>query len=135
MRKPEFIDMKGLLSFQIMWILNRQSMCGEELIEALGKMRFDAPSPGTLYPALNKLKQEGLVESKRDNKRVVYTPTLKGRKDLELAVRYFKAVYGDILAGRGSIGYAPGEEKMHLAGATKEGMVLQDEVDVDIDYI
>jgi len=108
MRKPEFIDMKGLLSFQIMWVLSKRRMCGEELIKELGKRRADAPSPGTLYPALNKLKKGGLVESERDDKRVIYSATVKGKKDLELAVRYFKAVYGDIMTGpQGAISYAP----------------------------
>ena len=108
MRKPEFIDMKGLLSFQIMWELGKRSMCGEELIEELGKRRANTPSPGTLYPALNKLKRRDLVESERDDKRVIYSATVKGKKDLELAVRYFKAVYGDIMTEpQGTISYAP----------------------------
>lgn len=100
MKKPESIDMKGLLSFHVMWLLRQRSMCGEELIAELGKRRGDNPSPGTLYPALNKLKDEGLVKSEREGKKVVYSPTVKGIRDLDLAVRYFKNVYGEVFTGR-----------------------------------
>jgi len=104
MRKPEFIDMKGLLSFYIMWLLGRRKMCSSELIEELGNRRFDEPSPGTLYPALNALKADGLVQSERDDKKVVYSVTLKGKSDLALAITYFKNIYGEIVTGE-SVSY------------------------------
>jgi PadR family transcriptional regulator PadR len=103
MRKPEFIDMKGMLSFHVMWILRQRRMCGDELIKELGKRRDDTPSPGTLYPALKNLKADGLVEANRDDKRMNYSITPKGIKDLDLAISYFKSVYGEILQKSGIV--------------------------------
>jgi DNA-binding PadR family transcriptional regulator len=110
MRKPEFIDMKGLLSFHITWLLAQKKMSGEKLMEELGRRRDDRPSPGTLYPALNGLKRDGIVQKERDDKRMIYSLTPKGKRDLELAITYFKNVYGEIVTGnvRRGYSYAPG---------------------------
>jgi PadR family transcriptional regulator PadR len=115
MKKPEYIDMKGLLSFHIAWILKQRRMCGEDLIAELGRRRNDEPSPGTLYPALNKLKKEGLVQSEREEKKVVCGLTPKGKKDLELAISYFKSVYGEVITGavalKRAYSYIPSKKK------------------------
>jgi PadR family transcriptional regulator, regulatory protein PadR len=122
MRKPEFIDMKGLLSFHIMWLIRQRSMCGEELIEELGKRRKDAPSPGTIYPALNKLREAGLLEKKRDDKKVIYSVTPKGIKDLDTAISYFKAVYGEIMERAGIF---------QSGGLVESGQITKDELEID----
>jgi DNA-binding PadR family transcriptional regulator len=129
MRKPEYIEMKGLLSFHIMWLLKQKKMCGEELIRELGKRRDDAPSPGTLYPALNKLKEEGLVSKQRDDKRMIYSITPKGIKDLDLAISYFKGVYGEILQKAGIVG------RMTYTKKSEYGVPIVDKDEVGIDFI
>ncbi len=123
MKKPEFIDVKGLLSFHIMWVLSQKRMYGEQLMQELGRRRADEPSPGTLYPALNSLKEEGLIKKERDDKRVIYTLTPKGKKDLELAVRWFRNAYGDVVTDPSSrsISYSPKHKR------TSEG----DELEID----
>lgn len=97
MRKPQYIDMRGLLSFYIMWLLKQRRMCGEELIAEIGRRRDDAPSPGTLYPSLNKLKKDGLIDAERVDKKKVYSLTPKGDADLKLAIDYFTKVYSEII--------------------------------------
>ncbi len=103
MKKPEHIDMRGLLSFHIAWILGQRRMYGEELIEELGRRRDDEPSPGTLYPAIKKLKEDGLVEDERKGRRVVYGLTARGRREVETAADYFRKVYGEVIEKPGAL--------------------------------
>ena len=130
MRKPEFIDMKGLLSFHVMWLLKQRRMCGKEIIKELGKRRNDAPSPGTLYPALNKLREEGLIQKERDDKKMIYSLTPKGIKDLEIAISYFKAVYGEILQKAGIHGH-----KISYTKKSQYGVPIVEEKEIGIDFI
>lgn len=84
-------DMKGFLSYLILWILNKKKMNGADIAVELEKRRGTKPSPGTLYPALKELKDKGLIESD-DNK--YYTLTEKGKKELTSACNFFcKAFY------------------------------------------
>lgn len=126
MRKPEFIDMKGLLSFHIMWLLKQRRMCGEELIKELGRRRDDKPSPGTLYPALNNLKKAGLVEKNRDDKKMIYSLSPKGIKDLDLAISYFKGVYGEILQKSGIV-----QTRTHSYAPSMKKTSEKDELEID----
>jgi DNA-binding PadR family transcriptional regulator len=130
MRKPEFIDMKGLLSFHVMWLLKQRRMCGEEIIKELGKRRSDTPSPGTLYPALNKLREEGLIQKERDDKKMMYGLTPKGIKDLEIAISYFKAVYGEILQKAGIHSH-----KILYTKKSQYGVPIVEEKELGIDFI
>ena len=130
MKKPEFIDMKGFLSFHIMWLLGKRKLCSSEIIDELGKKRHDEPSPGTLYPALNALKKDGLVQSERDDKKVVYSITPKGKADLEIAITYFKNVYSEIITGQ-AIGFAPKFKEIREVKEEKE----EKKDEMDIGYI
>ena len=51
-------DMKGYLSYLILWVLSRKSMTGAEITKELEKRRGKKPSPGTVYPALKELKEK-----------------------------------------------------------------------------
>ena len=44
-------DMRGMLSFTILWLLSKRPMYGQELAMEIGKRRGDKPNPGTIYPA------------------------------------------------------------------------------------
>lgn len=84
-------DMKGFLSYLILWILSKNKMNGAEISKELEKRRGVKPSPGTLYPALKELKEKGLIESD-ENK--FYSLTDKGREELNSACNFFcKAFY------------------------------------------
>ncbi len=83
--------MKGFLSYLILWILSKKKMNGAEISRELEKRRNTKPSPGTLYPALKELKDNGLIES--DEKKY-YSLTDKGKKELNSACNFFcKAFY------------------------------------------
>ena len=51
----EMCDMRGMLSFMILWLLSTRPMYGQELATEIGKRRGDKPNPGTIYPALKDL--------------------------------------------------------------------------------
>ena len=55
-------DMKGFLSYLILWILRKTNMNGAEISRELEKRRGTKPSPGTIYPALKELKNVGLIK-------------------------------------------------------------------------
>ena len=92
--------MRGLLSFQILWLLSKRKMHGEEIAIEIGRRRGDKPKPGTLYPALKELKASGLISGNRKGKTIAYSLTPYGRKSVLGATRYFCRAFGDILEGR-----------------------------------
>ncbi len=90
-------DMRGMLSFQILWLLSRRSMHGEEIAEELEKRRGEKPKPGTLYPALKDMNEKGLITGNKKGKIIVYSLTSNGKKSVKLAREYFIRSFGDIL--------------------------------------
>lgn len=93
---PGCCDMRGLLSFTILWLLTKRDMYGQELAGELEKRRGTRPNPGTLYPALRELEKNGLVESRIDGKKRVYRLTEEGREGALKACQYFCRAYGEI---------------------------------------
>ncbi len=93
---PECCDMRGMLSFHILWLLSKKSMHGQKIAEELGKRKGFKPSPGTIYPALKELKRRGLIKGEKRNKIVVYTLTAKGKAGIEVACAYFCRCFGEI---------------------------------------
>lgn len=93
---PSCCDMRGMLSFYILWLLSKGSMNGQELSEELGKRRGTKPTPGTIYPALKELRLKGLVDMERKGRTTVYTLTEPGREGLIEACNYFCSVFGEI---------------------------------------
>ncbi len=90
-------DMRGLLSFQILFLLSKRPMHGEELAKEMEKRRGEKPKAGTIYPALKELSSNGLIIGKRKGKTVTYALTAKGKESLKRAMRYFVRCFGDIL--------------------------------------
>ena len=95
---PECCDMRGMLSFLILWLLSKKDMYGQELAKEIGKRRGTKPNPGTIYPALRELKKRGLVELKREGRVTNYRITEKGRRGIQTACEYFCRAYGEIFA-------------------------------------
>ena len=90
-------DMRGLLSFQILWLLSKKEMYGDEIAEEIGKRRGEKPKAGTIYPALKELKNIGLIEGKKKGKLIHYYLTKNGKEEVKIAVRYFCRSFKDIL--------------------------------------
>ena len=99
---PGCCDMRGMLSFMIMWILSKGEMSkgemyGQQIAEELAKRRGEKPNPGTLYPALKDLEANNMVSSRTEGRRRFYSLTTEGEKELETACTYFCKVFGEIV--------------------------------------
>ena len=86
-------EMKGYLSYLILWILSKKSMNGAEIGRELEKRRGSKPSPGTIYPALKELKNGGFIEVD-ENK--IYSLTNKGKEELKSACKFFCKIFYDM---------------------------------------
>lgn len=86
-------DMRGYLSFLILWMLSKKSMNGAEITKELEKRKGSKPSPGTVYPALKELKESGMVSSGKEKK---YSLTKKGEQELKSACNAFCIIFYDM---------------------------------------
>ena len=90
-------DMRGLLSFQILYLLSKKPMHGEDIAKEIEKRRGEKPKAGTIYPALKDLSSRGLIEGQKNGKIIVYSLTKDGKESLKRALRYFIRSFGDIV--------------------------------------
>src|SRR2546428_13953770 len=90
-------DMRGMLSFTILWLLSKRSMYGQELAAEIGKRRGEKPNPGTIYPALKDLARHGLIEARIEGRNSVYRLTREGTVSLAKSKEYFERAFGEIL--------------------------------------
>ena len=63
--KDNCCNMRGFLSFLLLFLLSKKSMNGQELADELEKRKGDRPSPGTIYPALKSLREMGWIGEKK----------------------------------------------------------------------
>jgi PadR family transcriptional regulator, regulatory protein PadR len=89
----ECCDMKGYLSYLVLWIVKKKPSNGAEISAELEKRRGSKPSPGTIYPVLKDLKEKGFIAS---DKNKVYSLTIKGDKELKGACNVFCRMFYDI---------------------------------------
>ena len=94
---PGCCDMRGMLSFMIMWILSKGEMYGQEIAGELAKRRGGKPNPGTLYPALKELENKNVVTSRIQGRRRFYSLTTEGEKELKTACNYFCKAFGEVI--------------------------------------
>ena len=88
----ECCEMKGYLTYLILWILNNKNMNGAEITREFEKRRGTKPSPGTIYPALKELKNKDLI-SVDDSK--TYSLTTRGEIELKSACKFFCRIFYD----------------------------------------
>lgn len=86
-------DMRGMLSFLILFLLSKKPMHGQEIAGELEARKGVRPSPGTIYPALKMLKDAGLVKEEKKGKTVVYSLTPEGKAGLRRAKEHFCKVF------------------------------------------
>lgn len=74
----------GHLRLYLLRLLVERPMHGYEIIQALSDQSGGtySPSPGTIYPRLGKLEEEGLVTKTADGRKTVYAITDAGRAEL-----------------------------------------------------
>lgn len=104
MRGKQKCDMRGLLSFQVLWLLSKKPMHGNEIAEEIGNRRGHKPKAGTIYPALKELKDNGLIKGSKRGKTVTYSLTGEGRTELKRGVMYLCRSFGDIFQERSNAG-------------------------------
>ncbi len=91
--KDSHCEMKGFLSFLILWMLSKEKMSGAELAMELQKRKGSKPSPGTIYPALKELKDKGLIEC---DKKKRYSLSKRGKKELDVSLNAFFGIFSDV---------------------------------------
>ncbi|MEL6945664.1 MAG: PadR family transcriptional regulator [Bacteroidota bacterium] len=92
---------KGVLSFIVLKVLHEREFYGYELIEEVKKYTKIEIAEGTLYPLMNRLKKEGLVESKWVEQssgipRKYYHLTDDGIKNLKEMNEYWQGLVNSI---------------------------------------
>ena len=96
MKSKQVCDMRGMLSFYILWLLSKKPMHGEQIAEEIGKKRGVKPKAGTIYPALKDLKKKDLIKGKKKGKTIVYSLTAEGKTAVKYAREYFCRCFEDI---------------------------------------
>jgi DNA-binding PadR family transcriptional regulator len=96
-RAPECCDMRGLLSFLILYLLSKREMYGMEIAGEITKRKAEKPNPGTIYPTLKSLEDRGLIKTYQMEGMKMYRLTPQGRTGLAEAKRFFIQAYGDIV--------------------------------------
>lgn len=94
---PSFVDLRGFLSFWLLWELRRDARTGAQVADRLAWRRGSPVSPGTLYPALAGLEEAGAVAKKAKGRETQYRITPKGRRELDCAVGCLKAMMRDVV--------------------------------------
>ena len=78
--------MKGFLSFLILWLISKRSMTGVEVALELEKRKGRRLSPGTVYPVLKHLKDQGLLSIDATKS---YSLTDQGKRELRVHLNAF----------------------------------------------
>ena len=96
MKKGNCCDMRGMLSFLILFLLSKKRMSGKDIAGELEKRRGEKPSPGTIYPALKSLRESGLIVEEKEGKEIYYTLSENGKAELKEAKKYFCRAFRDL---------------------------------------
>ena len=89
--------MKGFLSFLVLRLISKGAKSGEELRQEIMKRKGTKPSPGTIYPVLKVLSEDGLIEEIKDTgKEKKYKLTKNGEKEIKIATKKFIETFCDL---------------------------------------
>ncbi len=72
-------------------------MHGQEIADELEKRKGERPSPGTIYPALKMMLEDGLVSEEKKGKTIVYALTDAGKQSFKTAKQKFVRAFVDIV--------------------------------------
>lgn len=85
----------GLLQTQILWLLSRKSVHGYELMKTLTVLRGSRMTQGTLYPTIQRLEELGLITPDKQERKIIYHITDKGRQVMnDTCLAFVKTFYG-----------------------------------------
>ena len=77
------LEFKGFLSFLILHEINYRPLAGDDLAKKIGARKGAMLTPGTIYPALKKLRNKKLVSYVQIGRKKMYSLTPKGKKELQ----------------------------------------------------
>lgn len=89
-------DMRGFLSFLILFLLSKKNMNGQEISKEIEIRKGCRPSPGTIYPALKSLRGIKLIKENKEKQKIIYSLTKKGEKSLKIAKKKFRKIFSDL---------------------------------------
>jgi len=95
--KKNCCDMRGMLSFLILFLLSKKEMNGVEISEEIKKRKGTKPSPGTIYPALKNLRQMNFIKEEKKGSSIKYKITKEGEKAFKTAKIQFCSTFMDII--------------------------------------
>jgi DNA-binding PadR family transcriptional regulator len=75
---------RGLLKYAILYLLNEHETHGYELLQMIRERRWGTPGPGSVYPLLGTLESDGLIRSREEQSRRIYTVTPQGKNALAI---------------------------------------------------
>ncbi len=90
-------DMRGMLSFLVLHMINKQPMSGQDLRKELHLRKGTIPSAGTIYPVLKTLSASGLIKEVSSSGKIKkYALTPAGERELKVAKKKFCQAFYDI---------------------------------------
>ena len=92
---PKFIELRGFLSFFILHELNNTPLSGDELARVIGERKSNTLTPGTIYPALKRLRRQKLISYRRIGRKKVYSLTDLGKRELKALY----LIFGEFFSG------------------------------------
>lgn len=93
----ECCNMRGFLSFLVLKLISKKNLSGEELRQEMKKRKGSKPSPGTIYPVLKSLSQNGFIEEIQSGGKIKkYKITKKGIKEANTASKKFCMIFYDM---------------------------------------
>ncbi|RLI81624.1 PadR family transcriptional regulator, partial [Archaeoglobales archaeon] len=88
------------IRIHILYHASKEKICGVEMMNELRRHGYSV-SPGTLYPILHSLENEGFLRSERENVggkiRKYYKSTEKGREILEEAREKIRELVDEVM--------------------------------------
>ena len=92
-KESEYLELKGFLSFFILHELSLKSLCGDELSKKIGERKKASLTPGTIYPALKRLRKKKLIAYRRKGRKKLYSLTGLGTEELEHLYSLFSTYF------------------------------------------
>jgi DNA-binding PadR family transcriptional regulator len=105
---------RGLLTTCILKLLKIGPKHGYEIIRSIKEETGWEPSPGSIYPTLHDLKKKGLIEERKEGRRISYRLTTKGKEMTEKVEESMKEMKNKFHSFIGIIGQIIGVEESEL---------------------
>ena len=120
---------KGRLRSMILWLLYQSPKRGIDIIDDIYKMTwgFWRPSPGSVYPLLNKMEEEGVIRKEGEK----YVITEKGVKEIEeiLPLKYRNTIEDAIEELEGLLSFFKEVGKERLSPYKEKILTLLKEIE------